>query len=305
MNPAILLAESAGFCMGVSLALSKLNKAIEEAGQRRIFTFGPIIHNPQVLSFYEQKKVRITQDWNEPDPGDTVLIRAHGIPLEIEDRLVKNNIKIIDATCPKVKKAQLLISKNSQGSNGLLLYGESDHPEVKGLLSYSNCKAHLFENINQLKGLELDPGGHYCLVSQTTQDKNQFEVISAYLQSLLTRQPDIQDTICDATKNRQAETIEIARQVDCMVVVGGKNSGNTRRLCKVAREYCSVCFHIETENELRPDMISGFSRLGLTAGASTPDDTINNVYHKLKSMLGFDDGYPGQTNDIFNTLEKH
>jgi 4-hydroxy-3-methylbut-2-en-1-yl diphosphate reductase len=305
MNPAILLAESAGFCMGVSLALSKLNKALEEADQRRIFTFGPIIHNPQVLSFYGEKKVRITEDWNEPEPGDIVLIRAHGVPLEIEDRLVRNNITIIDATCPKVKKAQVLISRNSRDSDGLLLYGESDHPEVKGLLSYSSCRAHLFENIDQLKDLKLDPDSHYCLAAQTTQDKEQFDVIKNYLQNLLIHEPVILDTICDATKNRQVETIEIARQVECMIVVGGKNSGNTRRLCKVAFEHCPSCFHIETESELDHEMVSGFSKFGLTAGASTPDDTISSVYHKLKSILGLDSVSPERAGDISASLEKH
>ena len=281
----ILLAESAGFCMGVSLALSKLNRALEQKNQRRIFTFGPIIHNPQVLSFYEEKGVRITEDWNEPDPEDIVLIRAHGIPLAIEDRLIRRNVNMIDATCPKVKRAQLLIGKDSQSCDCLLLYGESDHPEVKGLLSYADSRAHLFEDVEQLKRINIDPGKHYRLAAQTTQDREQFSLISAYLQEMLGSDLLILDTICDATKNRQAETIEIARQVDCMIVVGGKDSGNTRRLCKVAMEHCPACFHIETEEELSPGMISGFSRFGLTAGASTPDSTINRVYDKLRSLL--------------------
>ncbi len=281
----ILLAENAGFCMGVSLALNKLNKALEQISIRRIFTFGPIIHNPQVLSFYEDKGVRVTEDWNEPYSDDIVLIRAHGIPLEIEDRLIKRNVSIIDATCPKVKRAQLLISRNSHSSNCLLLYGEPDHPEVKGLLSYANSRAYLFEDVNQLASINIEPGNNYCLAAQTTQDREQFELISAYLQNMLVHQPLILDTICDATKNRQIETIDIAKQVECMIVVGGKNSGNTRRLCKVAMEHCPACFHIETEHELNQAIVSGFSRFGLTAGASTPDDTINKVYHKLKSML--------------------
>ncbi len=281
----ILLADSAGFCMGVSLALNKLDKALEQINTRRIFTFGPIIHNPQVLLHYEKKGVRITEDWNEPDPEDIVLIRAHGVPLDIEDRLINRKISIIDSTCPKVKKAQLLISKNSPKSDCLLLYGEPDHPEIKGLLSYAHSRAHLFEDINQLKKLDIEPKKLYCLAAQTTQDREQFELISSYLQSKLDHNPIILDTICDATKNRQIETIEIAKQVDCMIVVGGKNSGNTRRLCKVAMEHCPACVHIETENELSHEMLSGFIKFGLTAGASTPDITIKNVCRKLKIML--------------------
>ncbi len=305
MKTDILLAESAGFCMGVSLALSKLNMALEQISHRQIFTFGPIIHNPQVLAFYKEKGVRITEDWNEPEPGDIVLIRAHGIPLKIEDKLTKRNVSIIDATCPKVKKAQLLIAKDSQSYECLLLYGESDHPEVKGLLSYANSRAHLFEDMKQLKSLNIEAGKHYRLAAQTTQDKEQFELISAYLQKKLAHDLLILDTICDATKNRQVETIEIAKQVDCMIVVGGKDSGNTRRLCKVAMEHCSACFHIETENEISLDIISGFSSFGLTAGASTPDDTINKVYHKLKNMLVFENTSQLDTGFNSTILKKH
>lgn len=289
MDSGILLARRAGFCMGVSLALNKLDKALMHKNHRRIYTFGPIIHNPQVLSHYEKKGVRVTEDWNEPESDDIVLIRAHGIPLDIEDRLVRKRVNIIDATCPKVKKAQLLISKNSTGPACLLLFGEPEHPEVKGLLSYANSTAHLFEDFTGLESLKLNPQQQYCLAAQTTQDREQFELISQYLQNRLKHNILILDTICDATKDRQVETIKIADQVDCMIVVGGRNSGNTRRLCKVATEHCLACVHIETEHELRMESISGFSRFGLTAGASTPDATINRVYHKLKSMLNLED----------------
>lgn len=289
MKPRILLARRAGFCMGVSLALNKLDKALEQKNGRKIYTFGPIIHNPQVLSHYENIGVRITEDWNEPEPDDIVLIRAHGIPLDIEDRLARKKVNIIDATCPKVKKAQLLISKNSTGPACLLLYGEPEHPEVKGLLSYANSTAHLFDDFTGLESLTLNPQQQYCLAAQTTQDRKQFEIISQYLQNKLKHNIFVLDTICDATKDRQVETIKIANQVDCMIVVGGKNSGNTRRLCKVATEHCLACVHIETEHELNVENISGFSRFGLTAGASTPDKTINLVYQKLKSMLNLDD----------------
>ena len=285
MKPGILLAENAGFCMGVSLALNKLDRALKQKKEKRIFTFGPIIHNPQVLSHYKKKGVKITEDWNEPQPEDIVLIRAHGIPLRIEDTLIKRGIKIIDATCPKVKKAQLLLRNHSTRSNCLLLYGEPDHPEVKGLLSYVNSDARLFEDFKQLNGIRLEEDRYYCLAAQTTQDREKFDVISEYLQNKLKNRLIILDTICDATKNRQIETINIAKQVECMFIVGGKNSGNTRRLCKVAMEHCPVCIHIETEHELNSQDFSRFSMFGLTAGASTPDDIINKVYHKLKLML--------------------
>ncbi|RQD57666.1 MAG: 4-hydroxy-3-methylbut-2-enyl diphosphate reductase [Desulfonatronovibrio sp. MSAO_Bac4] len=281
----ILLAESAGFCMGVSLALSKLDKALEKKEQLEIFTFGPIIHNPQVLSHYEHKGVKITENWNEPSAGDIVLIRAHGVPVEVEKHLSQKDIRTIDATCPKVKKAQVLINKNSKNTDCLLLYGEPDHPEVKGLMSYANSKTYLFESFAELKTLSLEKNKHYCLAAQTTQDREQFKEIAKYLKNELDQELVVLDTICDATKNRQVETIEIARKVQCMIVVGGKTSGNTRRLHKVAKEHCPTCIHIETEQDLDPSMLTTYTSFGLTAGASTPDDTINKVYHELKDMI--------------------
>ncbi len=285
MDKKILLAESAGFCMGVSLALSKLDTAMSRSTQKRIFTYGPIIHNPQVLEYYRKKGIRIIDHWQNLESGDVVLIRAHGIPLHTEEKLRERNVDILDATCPKVKKAQLLIQKNSAHSDCLLIYGELDHPEVKGLLSYARCRAYLFENKHELKNLPLSPQIHYCLVAQTTQDRQEFLNIGQMLKQDLDQDIIILDTICDATKNRQTETIDIAKQVECMIVVGGRESGNTRRLYQVAQKYCPRCLHIETRAEIDPELISGLSRVGLTAGASTPDYTIHEIYKNLESIL--------------------
>ena len=285
MNDKIILAETAGFCMGVSLALGKLDNALKNQSRERIFTYGPIIHNPQVLEYYRNQGVSIIDNWEEPGPGDTVLIRAHGIPLYIEDRLRLRNVNILDATCPKVKKAQLLIRENSEQADCLLIYGERNHPEVKGLLSYTRCQAYLFENLEELHSLPLKAGNHYCLVSQTTQDRQKFLQIGKQLQNDLDKDLKILDTICDATKNRQSETINIASRVECMVVVGGRNSGNTRRLYQVAQKHCSHAIHIETPKELDKKIVSRLNTVGLTAGASTPDGTIREVYQYLSEIM--------------------
>ncbi|EFI35967.1 hydroxymethylbutenyl pyrophosphate reductase [Desulfonatronospira thiodismutans ASO3-1] len=289
MSTQVLLAESAGFCMGVSLALGKLDKALENQTSQRIFTYGPIIHNPQVLEYYHGKGVKIIDNWDEPRPGDMVLIRAHGVPLQVEEKLREKNIDILDATCPKVKKAQLLIYKNSAVSDRLLIYGELDHPEVKGLLSYAQCEAFLFENMQEFKKIALAPKDRYCLVSQTTQDRQEFLSIASELKHSQGNEIITLDTICDATKDRQNETIKIAGQVECMFVVGGRNSGNTRRLYQVARKYCPRCLHIETKEEIDPEMVKGCSKVGLTAGASTPNSTIQSIYQYLHRIINSQD----------------
>ncbi|WP_457571036.1 4-hydroxy-3-methylbut-2-enyl diphosphate reductase [Desulfovulcanus sp.] len=284
MTKKIILAQTAGFCMGVSLALRKLDEALEKHRGQNIYTLGPIIHNPQVLGKYASLGVNIIEDIDQPQPQDVVIIRAHGIPLETENILRKRQVQIIDATCPKVKRAQLLIQKHSSASTHLLLYGEPDHPEVRGLLSYARGKTYVFDNLENLQKLNLDPNEHYFLAAQTTQDRKQFYAIKQFVQKKIDPRLDVLDTICDATKNRQEEAVQIARQVDFMIVVGGKNSGNTRRLAKVAQDQGTTCVHIETKEELPFPELAKHSKIGLTAGASTPDFIIQEVYNVLKNL---------------------
>lgn len=275
----ILLAPKAGFCMGVSLALKKLDKAILDNPNCKIYTLGPIIHNPQVLKQYEQKGVKIGDDKTHFQPGDIVLIRAHGIPFGLEQNLKQKQIKIIDATCPKVKKAQLLIQEQSK-KRVLLLYGEKNHPEVKGLLSYAQNQIILFESLQELLNLQLNSNLEYVLAAQTTQDQNEFYQIQDYL-----KRQNISfialNTICNATEERQKEAIKLAQKVDFMIVVGGKISGNTRRLAKVVSQY-APSLHIETSLELDLNELSKYSTIGITAGASTPQEIIDEVILKLK-----------------------
>ncbi len=286
MTKKIILAQTAGFCMGVSLALRKLDQALEKHRGQNIYTLGPIIHNPQVLEKYASLGVNIIKDIDQPQPQDVVVIRAHGIPLETENILRKRQIQIIDATCPKVKKAQLLIQKHSSLSKHLLLYGEPDHPEVRGLVSYAQGKTYVFDSLENLQKLNLNSNEHYFLAAQTTQDRKQFYAIKQFVQKKIDPYLEVLDTICDATKNRQEEAVQIARQVDFMIVVGGKNSGNTRRLAKVAQDQGITCMHIETKEELNPLELAKHAKIGLTAGASTPDFIIQDIYNFLLSLPG-------------------
>ena len=278
--------------MGVSLALRRLNESISafrasdaEQTDARLATLGPVIHNPRVIANYEQQGVVCLSKVEEARKGDVVLIRAHGVPKEVEHALLVRGATVIDATCPKVKKAQLAIAtERKRGRGTLLLYGEADHPEVKGLVSYADNEAHVFVDSAGFDAVLLDPNSGYFLAAQTTQDLLGFEDICARATKRLGHDVPMLHTICDATRARQAEVLKIARQVDVVIVVGGANSGNTRRLAEVAEAQGARALRIEDAAELSPAQFVGVGVVGLTAGASTPAIHIDAVAAWLRSL---------------------
>lgn len=278
----LLRARTAGFCMGVDLALKKLASLIGHTDP--ILTFGPIIHNPQVLAEYAAKGVRMVEDPQAIPQGSTVVIRAHGIPEYVRQAILDRGATIVDATCPKVKKAQTLIASQARYGKELLLFGEAEHPEVKGLLSYATAGAHVFGSLTDLKSLELPEGPTYFLAAQTTQDEQEFMRIREHLRRRFGQRLTVLATICNATMNRQQEAMELAEKVDFMVVVGGHDSGNTRRLAQVAKTAGTPCIHVETAAEISPAMLDGKHTIGLTAGASTPKTIIDNVQSVLEAL---------------------
>ncbi|MBG0791267.1 MAG: 4-hydroxy-3-methylbut-2-enyl diphosphate reductase [Desulfovibrionaceae bacterium] len=280
----VVLAETAGFCMGVDLALKRLDRLIENAGDRPIYILGPIIHNPQVLKRYAEKGVVMVDTPDEVPAGVFVVIRAHGITRQVEDSLRARDVKIKDATCPKVKKAQLLIARHTEDGGYLLLYGEAKHPEVAGLVSYASCGHTVFGSEEELEPEKLSPGTQYVLAAQTTQDRVLFDRIASRLMDDPNLNVTVLHTICDATKLRQAEAKELAASVEFMVVVGGYNSGNTRRLAQVVGDAGTPCRHIETLSDLDLAALKGYSRIGVTAGASTPRRLIDEVLAGLESL---------------------
>lgn len=291
----LLRAQTAGFCMGVDLALKKLASLIASpeasgnaAGQAGLsgplLTFGPIIHNPQVLEEYAAKGVRVVNDPADIPAGATVVIRAHGIPEPVRQAIQSRGAHMVDATCPKVKKAQTLISSQARRGKVLLLFGEEDHPEVKGLLSYATAGAHVFGSMEELERIDLPFGLTYFLAAQTTQDEQEFLRLQDYLKERFDRGLTVLSTICNATMNRQQEAMDLAAQVDFLVVVGGRESGNTRRLAQVARAAGTPCVHVETADELTPEMVAGHRTIGLTAGASTPKKIIDRVQQVLEAF---------------------
>ncbi|MDR1125406.1 MAG: 4-hydroxy-3-methylbut-2-enyl diphosphate reductase [Deltaproteobacteria bacterium] len=286
----VIKAASAGFCMGVSLALRRLDQALAarrargQAGEippgSRLYTIGPIIHNPQLVREYEERGALCLRDLSAIRAGDTAVIRAHGLPGAVEDRLRALGVEIVDATCPRVKAAQLAIRKASQDGGTLLLFGEAEHPEVKGLLSYAGHGARVFGNLDELKKISLPD--KFFLAAQTTQDKEIFAEAAEYVTCTSGRNVAILDTICDATRQRQDEVSALAARVRGMVIVGGLNSGNTTRLADIARNMGVFTLHCENGYTIPLDKLKELQPVGLSAGASTPDEQINTVEELLR-----------------------
>ena len=282
----VIRAKRAGFCMGVALALHKLDSMVAARQGEQVATLGDIIHNPQVLDDYARKGVRRLGAALEAQADMAVLIRAHGITRSMEEELRGRCARVEDATCPRVKKAQLAIAEATAAGRELLLYGEADHPEVRGLISYAAGQSHIFSSQTELEALlERVPfdGRPVVLAAQTTQDRLIFDEMRAELSARFGDSLIVLDTICDATRQRQEEAGELAGRVQAMVVAGGKTSGNTRRLAELARMRGVPTVLVETADELDRSFFEGIETVGLTAGASTPGYIIDEVEARLRS----------------------
>jgi (E)-4-hydroxy-3-methyl-but-2-enyl pyrophosphate reductase len=277
----VKLARSAGFCMGVRRAMEMV---LAEANRKEgvLYTYGPLIHNTQVIDLLKSKNVESISDISGLKNG-TILIRAHGIPPEERSMLKASSMKIIDATCPRVAKVQSIIKRHAKKGYTTVIVGDSDHAEVIGLVGYGEGKAIVINSIEELSHLPKEE--KICLVAQTTQNEKVFEDIT---QKVTERFPDtiVFNTICEATSERQSEVMEIAENVDCMVVVGGYHSGNTKRLAQVSEEEGTRAYHIETEKEIKKEDFKDMKIVGVTAGASTPNWMIKNVVKEIESIKG-------------------
>jgi 4-hydroxy-3-methylbut-2-enyl diphosphate reductase len=279
----IRLAKSSGYCMGVRRAMEQALDAVHH-NTGPIYSYGPLIHNPQALELLAQKGLKALSG----EPADlervssgTVIIRAHGVPPEVKADLKKRGLDVIDATCPRVIRVQMIIRKHARQGYATLIWGNRDHPEVIGLLGYAEGRGQVIGGPEDVGGLpDLGP---VILVAQTTQNQARFAETARAVQA---RWPEalVFDTICGATSRRQDDVRELSRDVDAMVVVGGHDSGNTKRLAAVAREAGIRAVHIETEAELDPAWLAGARVIGVTAGASTPNWMIKRVLRHLERL---------------------
>ncbi|NCO53632.1 MAG: 4-hydroxy-3-methylbut-2-enyl diphosphate reductase, partial [Deltaproteobacteria bacterium] len=260
----ILLAKSAGFCFGVKRATQMAFDAVNHYSSLQ--SLGPLIHSPQMVKKLEDHGIRVCHQVEDAD-GDALIVRSHGVTATEMTALHASGKAVVDATCPFVTRAQKHAAELSRDAGLLVIVGEAHHPEVKGILSYATGDVQVVANVEQAR--KLPQCRKMGIIAQTTQSLDNFrEIVGVCLEK--TRDLKIYNTICDATSVRQEEAVAIARQVELMLVVGGYNSANTRRLAELCREQGTTTHHLETAAEIDPAWFAGIDRVGLTAGASTP-----------------------------------
>ncbi len=274
--------------MGVRRAVDMaLEASMKKDGA--IYTYGPLIHNPQVLELLQRKGVKVLEPEDMEDRsfcsgrgnGGTLIIRAHGVSPQERRKIEEAGMNILNATCPHVGKVQGIIRNHAKNGYSIVIAGEKDHAEVIGLLGYTLGKGYVVNTLEEVKSLP--PLEKVCLVAQTTQDQGRFR---ALVQAVQEKYPGAKvfDTICTSTRRRQDEVLALAKKVEAMVVVGGRGSGNTRRLTRISEEAGIPTFHVETEEELDLTALSRFGTVGVTAGASTPNWLILRVVDRLHDL---------------------
>jgi 4-hydroxy-3-methylbut-2-enyl diphosphate reductase len=279
----VKLADTAGFCMGVKRAVDMVLELAQRKGTETVYTYGPLIHNPQTVDLLKKRGIIPIASLDEIDtagPGTLIIIRAHGISPQERRQIKDRGFRILDATCPRVGRVQAIIKKHAARDFTVLIVGDEEHPEVNGLLGYTAGRGMVVNSpshIDRLPDLE-----RVCVVAQTTQSPEAYQDIVARIRERFP-QAAVFDTICDSTENRQREVRLLARDMDAMVIVGGRNSANTQRLAALAAQQGTPTFHVETAEELDPEALRGAARIGVSAGASTPNWIIDQVVDTINA----------------------
>lgn len=276
----IRVAQNSGLCYGVKRALRIALKTREhKIGE--VYTLGDLIHNPQVISDLRKQGIRTINALDQIQSG-TIIIRSHGISPQIYSQIEQKNIEIVDATCPIVKKIQKLVESLAVQDDEIIIVGNREHPEIKGLIGYSRGKGLIIESEKQAK--ELPQKRRRSVLVQSTQDVHLFKRIVAALIER-TRELDVHNTICQSTQIRQKSTSELASQVDVLFIIGGQNSSNTNKLYKISKRILSNTYFVEKADQITPDMLKGAKKIGLSGGASTPPKAIQEAAVKIRTSF--------------------
>ncbi|UWD47355.1 4-hydroxy-3-methylbut-2-enyl diphosphate reductase [Clostridioides difficile] len=277
----VKIAKNAGFCFGVKRAMKMAWDEVEK-NDSGIYALGPLIHNKQAVARYEQKGLKTVDEIDIIPDYENMIIRSHGVPEKVYKEAKNKKLKIVDTTCPFVKKIHTVVSEYHNKGYEIIVIGDMKHPEVIGINGWCENSAIIIKAVEQMENMEFDNSKQYCVVAQTTINPDLYSNIVDKLSDKL-EHIVFNDTICSATKTRQEAAKELAREVDCMIVIGGKHSSNTQKLVKVCEDLVPT-FAIETKDELDVNMLKKYKDLGVTAGASTPDWIIEEVITFIENL---------------------
>ena len=279
----VIRAKSAGFCFGVKRAVDTVYEEAEKRPGTAIYTYGPIIHNEEVVKDLREKGVRVIQSEEELEEltEGLVIIRSHGVPERLCRKLEEKGIEYVDATCPFVKRIHKIVQAESAAGSRIVIIGNPSHPEVEGIRGWAGKDVDVIQTAEEAEAFQAEPGRKICIVAQTTFNYNKFkdlvEIIleKGYYISVL-------NTICNATRERQSEAARIAERVDAMIVIGDKNSSNTQKLFEICRNVCNNTYYIQTLGDLDTNQLRSVETVGITAGASTPNKIIEEVQNNVR-----------------------
>ena len=279
----VLLAKTAGFCFGVKRAVDTVYQQVEENKDCKIYTFGPIIHNDEVIKDMQAKGVTVLEGEEDLPKAKNgiVIIRSHGVPKRICDRMDELGIRYVDATCPFVKKIHKIAMEKAEEGAFLVVIGNPVHPEVEGIMGWAGEDAAVISTAEEAEHLTVPEDRKICVVAQTTFNYNKFKEL---VEIISKRRYDISvlNTICSATKERQTETARIADRVDAMIVIGDKRSSNTQKLFEICKNACNNTYYIQTLDDLNVNQLRSVETVGITAGASTPNNIIEEVQNYVR-----------------------
>ena len=277
------VAKTAGFCFGVKRAVDQVYEQTEKEKGKKIYTYGPIIHNEEVVKDLRSRGVEVIHSEKELAAltEGIVIIRSHGVPKRIYDLLEERKLQYVDATCPFVKKIHNIVKKASEEGSHVIIIGNPEHPEVQGIMGWSLLPVTVIQDAEEAEQLSLPEEQKICIVSQTTFNYNKFkdlvEIISKKRYDI-----SVLNTICNATKERQTEAKSIAKGVDAMIVIGDKHSSNTQKLFEICKKACNNTYYIQTLDDLDMNQLRSVETVGITAGASTPNKIIEEVQKNVR-----------------------
>ncbi|MBO5030388.1 MAG: 4-hydroxy-3-methylbut-2-enyl diphosphate reductase [Lachnospiraceae bacterium] len=277
----VVLAKSSGFCFGVKRAVDTVYEQAEQ--KDKIYTFGPIIHNEEVVKDLEEKGVKVLESREELEALETgsIIIRSHGVSREIYELIEAKGLECIDATCPFVKRIHKIVEKESGNGCRIIIIGNDGHPEVEGIKGWSETPAVVIESQDEALRFDAKADEKLCIVSQTTFNYKKFQDLVEIFQK---KGYDIivANTICNATEERQKEAVELAAKADVMIVIGGAHSSNTRKLYELCKSECENTYYIQTLADLQLELPNSVELVGITAGASTPNKIIEEVQNYVR-----------------------